>query len=231
MSIHNYPYRFFRCLLSLWFLLAVGFQTNVFGQFAELQDVPAIVSPKKISIPSSEYEAFLGFAARKQTLALEGFETFTLLADRQGKPVVEYALSGRWGYIHICADAQVPLAKVKRATAKAFTFFEDIEGAILDVRFNSVGEATQNEWMKYVYQKVFSGPVILLSSAKFNFPENWQRLLPWQFLPNETDAIVNHGGSIDTYKARTSEIKDAVILSALRKLRYPAPFEEFDEIW
>lgn len=224
-------YHLIRLSLSLCTLFVFSSYYPVFGQLVELADSSSEIVLGEGPTYSLEQEAFIGYTARGQTLASEGFEAFTLYSDRKENVILEYTVSGRWGYIHIRADEEISLRKVKKAIAKASRFFDDIEGIILDIRYNTTEEANQNEWVRYVYQELFTGPVLLLSSTSFVIPDNWEHYFPWQFSPNEANGIVTTELKISGPTPKTTSVKDAVILSALRKLRIPSPFKEFDSIW
>jgi len=224
-------YHLIRLLSTLVILHSVGSYYPVFGQLVELTNATPEIILEELSPYTPKEEAYIGYTARGQTLTTEGFEEFTVLSDRTDNAILEYAVSGRWGYMHIRACNNMKVRKVKKAIKETCNFFDDIEGIILDIRYSSVDEASQNDWLKYISQEIFSGPVILLSSASFTIPDNWHHLLPWQFSPGETNDVVTTDLTISQYSRKYAKIKDVVILSALRKLRQPIPFKDFGALW
>ncbi len=151
-----------------------------------------------------EYLAILGYKSRGKVLLNEGFEQFRLLSDSKGNALVEYALSGRFGYLHIRAEENTSRKKLERAISKAFEVFKDVDGVILDLRFNRLEEASQHSWLQYILEKEFSGPGVLISSYPISLPQNWH------FLYTSNDKIIQ---------------------AALRKLRVPQAEKDFDLIW
>ena len=161
------------------------------------------------------------------TLENEGFERFTRVSTRQGQALLEYAISGRFAYIHILANEQIPFKKVKKAITKTFDLMSEMEGLILDLRYNEVNEASQAAWLDFIVEAKETLPGTLLSGRPIDLPKDWSMYLPWQYFPdNEEDNNVHA-----RFYSKNQENSDLIILSALRKLRLPDPLKDFGRIW
>lgn len=196
----------------------------------DLADQARKICLKEVALDSPEQEASIGYPIRIETLAKEGFEEFSVFTDRKENDILDFAVSGRFGYLNIRADESIALGKMKKSISKAFDALGEMEGLILDFRYNSIDGATQQELFRFIYEKKFTGPGVLLSSNSFQIPSNWHIFRPWQMLPSQIEELVTTDLNYVELSPNHLKIRDQVILAALRKLRESNILKDFGVI-
>jgi hypothetical protein len=229
-AMTTYFYHSIRLLSSLVLLFLLNSHYPVFGQFVELVEQTSQIYFQEVVNDSPEQEAFIGYANRIETLSKEGFEEFAIVADKKENAILDFAVSGRFGYLNIRADESIALGKMKKSISKAFDALGEMEGLILDFRYNSIDGATQQELFRFIYEKKFTGPGVLLSSNSFQIPSNWHIFRPWQMLPSQIEELVTTELNYVEWSPNHSKIRDQVIRAALRKLRESNLLKDFGVI-
>lgn len=226
----SYFYYLFRLSSSFILLLSIQAFLPVLGQLGKLPTQANEIVFQDVSEDIYGEQVVIEYASRHITLAKEGFEEFTTLKDRKGNEILEHAVSGRFGYLHVLASEQISERKVKRAIAHAIENLGDIEGIIFDLRFNTASDATLQDWFTFLNEVEFEYAGVVISAASLSIPSDWELLRPWQMSPFQIGEIISTRSVFTENRTSHKEIKDQIILISLRKLRQPHSLKNFGAI-